>query len=105
MACIFCQIIDKSVPATIIYEDADIIAFNDIQPSAPIHVLLVPKRHLPTVNDVDATHAALMGHLFLTAKHLAEQWDIVAQGYRLTVNVGRGAGQQVDHVHMHMISG
>ena len=105
MACIFCQIIDKSAPADVVYEDEDLIVFKDIQPSAPIHVLLVPKLHMPTVNDLDSTHATLMGNLFLTAKRLAEQWDILEQGYRLTVNVGRGAGQQVDHIHMHLISG
>jgi histidine triad (HIT) family protein len=105
MACIFCQIIAKSVPADIVHEDDDIIVFKDIQPAAAIHVLMVPKQHVPTVNDLDEAHAAVMGKLFLTAKHLAEQWNIVAQGYRLTVNVGRGGGQLIDHVHMHMMSG
>lgn len=105
MACIFCQIVDKHAPADIVYEDTDIVVFKDIQPKAPIHVLIVPKLHLPTVNDLEADHVTLMGKLFLTAKQLAAQWDIVAQGYRLTVNVGRGGGQLVDHIHMHMLSG
>jgi histidine triad (HIT) family protein len=105
MACIYCQIIDRRAPADIVYEDADLLVFKDIQPRAPIHVLIVPKLHLPTVNDLEADHVALMGKLFITAKQLAAQWDIVAQGYRLTVNVGRGGGQMIDHIHMHMLSG
>ena len=106
MACIFCEIIAKRQPADVVYEDDDILVFKDISPTAPIHVLLVPKAHVATVNDVDeAQHVGLMGRLFVVAKKLAAQWDIVGQGYRLTVNVGRGGGQIVDHVHMHLVSG
>ena len=106
MPCIFCEIIAKRQPADVVHEDEGILVFKDINPTAPIHVLLVPKEHVATVNDVDESrHTELMGRLFVVAKKLAAQWDIVEQGYRLTVNVGRGGGQIVDHVHMHLVSG
>jgi histidine triad (HIT) family protein len=105
MSCIFCQIIVRDRPAEIVHEDDDLIVFKDIHPKAPIHVLLVPKEHIATVNDVEDKHIPLLGKLFTTAKQLAAQWSIAAQGYRLTVNVGRGGGQVIDHLHMHLLSG
>ncbi|MGE3536513.1 MAG: histidine triad nucleotide-binding protein [Candidatus Tectimicrobiota bacterium] len=105
MACIFCEIAAKRAPAQIVYEDDELMAFHDIHPQAPIHVLLIPKIHIPTVNDLEASHALMMGQLFLLAKKLAAQWQLVAPGYRLRVHVGRGGGQIVDHVHMHLLSG
>ncbi len=105
MACIFCQIIDRAIPADIVHEDDDLIVFKDINPKGAIHVLLVPKAHVATVNDLEDSQFPLMGHLFKVVKQLAAKWNIVEQGYRLTVNVGRGGGQEVDHVHMHMVSG
>ena len=105
MPCLFCQIVDKTQPADIVHEDDDILVFKDIAPKAPIHVLIVPKQHLDTVNNMEDTHIPLMGKLFATAKQLAAQWEIAEQGYRLTVNVGRGGGQVIDHIHMHMVSG
>jgi histidine triad (HIT) family protein len=105
MACVFCSIVEKSEPADIVHEDNDLIVFKDINPKAPVHVLLVPKQHIATVNDLEEQHTALMGKLFLTAKRLAEQWSIAQQGYRLTVHVGRGGGQLIDHIHMHLLSG
>ena len=106
MSCIFCEIIAGRQPADVVHEDDDILVFKDINPTAPVHVLLVPREHIATVNDVDeAQHTELMGRFFVVAKRLAVQWGIVEQGYRLTVNVGRGGGQIVDHVHMHLVSG
>ena len=105
MACIFCRIVEKKQPADIVHEDDGLIVFKDINPKGAVHVLLVPKEHIETVNDLADHHAALMGQLLLTAKQLAAQWGIVEQGYRLTLNVGRGAGQIVDHLHMHLVSG
>jgi histidine triad (HIT) family protein len=105
MACVFCNIVEGSAPADIVHQDDDLIVFKDINPKAPIHVLLVPKEHIATVNDLEAQHTVLMGKLFLTAKRLADQWSIAGQGYRLTVHVGRGGGQIIDHIHMHMLSG
>ncbi len=105
MACIFCRIVEKYQPADIVHEDDDLIVFKDMNPKGQVHVLLVPKEHIATVNDLEEHHAALMGKLLLTVKRLAADWSIVEQGYRLTVNVGRGGGQVVDHVHMHLVSG
>lgn len=105
MDCIFCRIVEKSQPADLVYEDDTLVVFKDINPKGEVHVLLVPKEHIPTVNDLDAHHAALMGQLFLVAKKLAAQWSIVEQGYRLIVNVGRGGGQLIDHLHVHLVSG
>lgn len=105
MTCVFCRIIERRAPADIVHEDSDLIVFKDLHPKAPVHVLLVPREHIATVNDLEAHHSAVMGQLFLTAKWLAEQWSIAGQGYRLTVNVGRGGGQEIDHLHMHMLSG
>jgi histidine triad (HIT) family protein len=105
MACVFCRIVERSQPAEIVHEDDDIIVFKDINPKASVHVLLVPKLHIATVNDLQKQHTALMGKLFLAAKQLAAQWSIAEQGYRLTVHVGRGGGQVIDHIHMHLVSG
>jgi histidine triad (HIT) family protein len=105
MACVFCRIVEGSAPADIVHEDDDLIVFKDINPKAPLHVLLVPRAHIATVNDLEDHHTVLMGKLFLTAKRLANQWSIADQGYRLTVHVGRGGGQVIDHIHMHMLSG
>jgi histidine triad (HIT) family protein len=105
MACIFCEIVARRAPASIVHEDDEIIAFKDIAPQAPIHVLVVPKLHIATVNDLEEQHIALMGRLFIVVKHLAAQWQIMAQGYRLRVHVGRGGGQLIDHVHLHLLSG
>lgn len=105
MACVFCQIVERTRPAEIVHEDEAILVFKDINPKGAVHVLLIPKQHIATVNDLEEQHTMLMGNLFLTAKKLAKQWSIAAQGYRLTVNVGRGGGQVIDHLHMHLVSG
>ena len=105
MACIFCRIVEKHQPADIVHEDDDLIVFKDLNPKGAVHVLLVPKEHIATVNDLEDRHAALMGKFLLTVKQLAAQWGIAEQGYRLTLNVGRGGGQIVDHLHMHLVSG
>ena len=105
MSCLFCQIVDRTQPADFVYEDDDIAVFKDIHPRAPIHVLIIPKQHIATVNDMTDEQTLLFGKLFTTAKRPAAAWDIVEQGYRLSVNVGRGGGQVIDHIHMHMVSG
>lgn len=105
MACIFCDIVARRAPAEIVYEDDAIMGFKDLYPQAPIHVLLIPKVHIATVNDLEEAHIPLMGKLFLVAKQCAAQWQLVTPGYRLRVHVGRGGGQVIDHVHMHLLSG
>jgi histidine triad (HIT) family protein len=101
--CLFCKIVAGEIPCTKVYEDQDILAFKDIHPQAPFHVLLIPKTHLSTLNDVTAQHAALAGKLFLAAKGLASEHGLA--GYRVAVNVNREGGQVVFHLHMHMLAG
>ncbi len=105
MACIFCQIINKEAPAKIVYEDEKIIAFKDIHPVAPVHILVVPKRHIDSVEDLKEEDRELAGGLILVAKKVARQFSINKSGYKLVFNVGRGGGQIIDHIHLHLIGG
>lgn len=101
--CLFCKIVAGQIPSKKVYEDADILVFEDIHPQAPFHVLLIPKRHLATLNDLGDDDAPLGGRLFLTAKAIAAERDL--PGYRVAVNVNREGGQVVFHLHMHMLAG
>jgi histidine triad (HIT) family protein len=103
--CIFCRIIAGQSPARFVYRDDLAVAFHDIRPVAPHHILIVPKKHIPSVNHLIPEDTLLMGHLFSIAKQLAEQQDIAHSGYRLIVNTGPDAGQAVYHIHMHLIGG
>ena len=105
MATIFSKIIAREIPAKIVYEDDLVIAFHDISPSAPVHVLIVPKREIPTVNDVTPEDEAALGRLFTAAARIAADNDIATSGYRLIVNVNRDGGQEVFHIHMHLLGG
>ncbi len=102
---IFSKIIDKEIKADIIYEDDEILAFKDINPQAPVHYLIIPKKEIPTVNDLQENHAELAGKLVLTAKKLAEQAGIAADGYRLVFNCNDHGGQEVKHIHLHLLGG
>jgi len=104
MTCIFCQIIDRKLPAEILYEDADVIVFKDVNPSAPIHLLIVPKKHFDSVNSLDEKTAGIFAKMALTAKHLAAQLG-TQTGFRLVTNTGREAGQVIHHLHMHLMGG
>ncbi len=101
--CLFCKIINKETPADIVYENEKVIAFKDISPKAPIHILIVPKKHITSLKEVKIKDKELLGELFLVAKKIA--WDKNLKGYKLIVNVGRKAGQIVDHLHIHLLSG
>jgi histidine triad (HIT) family protein len=101
---IFGKIIDREIPADVVYEDDRAMAFRDIDPQAPTHVLIIPKREIPTVDDIAEGDEALAGHLFVVAGRVAEKLGVVGQ-YRLVVNCGEGAGQEVMHVHLHMLAG
>ena len=103
--CIFCKIVNKELPADIVFEDDEMVAFNDINPQAPTHVLVVPKTHIPTVNDLDADDAALVGRLVLRAQALAKACGIDEDGYRLIMNCNAGGGQTVFHIHLHLLGG
>jgi len=103
--CIFCKIVKKEIPAKIIYEDNKFIAFEDIEPKAPIHLLIIPKKHILTVNTIKPQDAGLVGKLVLVAKKLAEERKVSVSGYRLIFNIGKNAGQTVDHLHLHLLAG
>ena len=105
MDCLFCKIRDKSVPSTTVYEDDELYAFRDINPQAPTHILVIPKKHVSTVNDLTEVDAVLTGKLVLKARDLARQEGIADKGYRLVMNCNEWAGQTVFHVHLHLLSG
>lgn len=103
--CLFCNIIHQKVPATIIYQDEHVIAFDDIRPRAPIHKLIIPRKHIATLNDVSAQDTLLAGHLLFTAQQLAKQLNIAEEGYRVIMNCNANAGQVVFHIHLHLLGG
>ncbi len=103
--CLFCRIVAKEIPARIVHEDADTVAFEDIEPQAPVHLLVVPRKHIATANDVEPGDEALMGKLFTTAARLARERGFADGGWRAVVNVNRDAHQLVFHVHLHVLAG
>ena len=103
--CIFCKIIARKAPAQILYQDEQVTAFRDIHPVAPTHVLVVPNRHIASVNDLAEADELLAGHLFLVARIIAIQEGIDQSGYRLIANSGPNSGQLVFHLHLHVIGG
>lgn len=103
--CLFCKIVNGDIPAAKIYEDGDVIGFNDINPQAPHHVLFIPKRHISTINDMQTSDAELVGKLYLAAKQHAAELGIAEEGYRLVMNCNRLAGQTVFHIHLHLLAG
>jgi histidine triad (HIT) family protein len=105
MPTIFTKIIKGEIPSDIVYQDDQVTAFRDIHPQAPVHILIVPTKEIPTVNDVTPDDEPLIGHMFTVAKRLAEQEGVAASGYRLLVNCNRDANQEVFHLHMHLFGG
>lgn len=101
---IFRKIIDKEIPADIVHEDDRSLAFRDINPQAPTHVLIVPRKEIPSLDHLDEADAELIGHLFVVAGKLAEQFGL-SSGYRTVINCGKDGGQSVDHLHLHLIGG
>lgn len=105
MSCLFCDIAAKTKPADIVYEDEQAIAFTDIAPKSPVHILIVPKKHLASVDEIEAMHEPLIGHLIWVAKEIAREKSINESGYRLVFNTRNHAGQIIDHVHLHLLGG
>lgn len=103
--CIFCEIIAGRMPADFVYEDEEIVAFKDINPQAPIHILILPKKHFSTLLDVNQENACLMGKLILVANEVAKKFSVHDRGFRLVFNCNREAGQSVYHVHLHLLGG
>lgn len=104
MGCLFCQILEKKVPATVVYEDDHSLAFRDIRPVAPTHVLVIPKKHIAAIRELEPEHVETMGQLLLAARRVAEQ-EKLTEGFRLVVNDGDKAGQTVHHIHVHVLGG
>lgn len=103
--CLFCGIIAKKIPAKIIYEDKDALAFEDINPQAPVHVLIIPKKHIPTSLDITHEDTLLAGHLLHIARQLAAEKGIAERGFRMVINTNADAGQTVFHMHLHLLGG
>ena len=104
-ACIFCRIAKGEIPARVAHGDDDILAFHDIDPRSPVHVLIIPRRHIPSVDQLETGDADIVGHMFMVAGALARELGVAGSGYRLVVNSGADAGQSVDHIHMHLLGG
>lgn len=102
---LFSKIVAREIPADILYQDDRVTAFRDINPQAPTHVLIIPNKPIPTVNDVTVEDENTLGHLFIVARQIAEQQGIAADGYRLLINCGKHAKQEVFHLHMHLFGG
>ena len=105
MDCIFCQIVAGKVPADIVYQDEDVIAFRDINPEAPVHVLIIPKKHIPSLAHLSEAESSLVGHMVTTAAQIAKREGVSERGYRLAVSCGEEGGQVVPHLHMHLLGG
>ena len=103
--CIFCRIVAGEIPGDIVYQDAEIIAFRDIHPVAPTHILLLPRKHVETLQELGESDVGLVGRMVLRAGQLAEQEGVAERGYRLIVNCGPEGGQVVPHLHLHLIGG
>ncbi len=103
--CIFCRIAAGEIPAKVVRQDEHSVAFRDLNPQAPTHVLIIPRRHIPSVNALEGGDAALIGQLFLAAQEIARDEGVAASGYRMVINAGPNAGQSVDHIHLHLLGG
>lgn len=105
MDCLFCKIVKGEIPAKVIYRDDLVLGFDDVNPQAPQHKLIVPQKHISTLNDLKPEDNELIGHMLQTAKMLAKELNIAEDGYRLVMNCNSGAGQTVFHVHIHLLGG
>lgn len=103
--CIFCKIINREIPADIKYEDEDILAFADIKPIAPVHILIIPKKHIESINDIEDNDQMLVGKMIIVAKNLAKETGISEGGYKLLFRTGENGGQEIPHIHLHLIGG
>ena len=104
-SCIFCHISKRELPAKIVFEDNHCLAFEDVHPQAPLHLLVIPKRHIESLNELGSEDEGLLGHLTFIAKELALRHPVGATGYRTVINTGANAGQSVFHVHLHLLAG
>ncbi len=103
--CIFCKIAKKEIPAEVIFEDEDIVAFKDAHPLAPVHILIIPQKHIESINDLEKGDQLLAGKMILAGKKIAKDLNISENGYKLLFRVGRDGGQEVPHIHLHLLGG
>ncbi|MGB9598092.1 MAG: histidine triad nucleotide-binding protein [Candidatus Poribacteria bacterium] len=103
--CLFCRIASGEIPAKIAYQDDLAVAFHDINPQAPIHIVIIPRKHIPTVADVEENDYEVMGYLYKVASMIAKKENISQDGFRLVINFGKSAGQEIQHIHIHMLGG
>ena len=105
MDCVFCKIINKEIDAKVRYEDEALLAFDDINPKTPIHIVIIPKKHIATLNDIDEEKTLLVGKMMRGAQTIAKQLGIAEDGYRVIMNCNRQGGQEVFHIHLHLLGG
>ncbi len=103
--CLFCSILKKKIPASVVYEDEEILAFEDIKPQAPVHILIIPKEHYSSLNDIPESKNNLLGKILLAVRKIAEEKRISKSGFRIVLNTGRDSGQEVFHIHFHLLGG
>lgn len=103
--CLFCKILDGEIPAELVYESETAVAFRDINPQAPTHVLVIPRKHISTINDIEQDDEAIVGSLYTAAREIAAQEGMADDGYRAVMNCNEGAGQSVFHIHLHVLGG
>ena len=105
MDCIFCKIANHEIETDFVYQDEQMFAFKDINPIAPVHILIIPKKHIPSISDITEQDKDLMGQMILIAKKLADDFDLSTNGYKLLLRVKKYGGQEIDHIHLHLIGG
>lgn len=103
--CIFCKIVKGEIPSQKVYEDDKVLAFKDISPEAPVHVIIIPKNHIENVNDLTKENSDIIAHIFMTVKDIAQKLDLANKGYRVVTNCGKDGGQTVGHIHFHLLGG
>ena len=103
--CLFCKMVSGAIQPDVVYEDDDVLAFRDLNPQAPLHVLVIPKAHIATTNDLDAGNAGVVGKMYLAARQIALDEGVADPGYRMVMNCNPGAGQSVYHIHLHLLAG
>jgi len=103
--CLFCRIEKKEIPSRTVFEDDRSIAFEDISPQAPVHILIIPRKHIPSMAEISTDDIPLLGHLLSTASRIARERNLAVEGYRLAINTGPAAGQAVHHLHVHLLGG
>ena len=103
--CLFCKIVKREIPAKVVLENDHVLAFHDINPGAPKHVLVIPKEHIVSIHEVTRAHAEMLGELMLAGREVAEKLGLGESGYRLVLNTGKDAGQSVFHLHLHVLGG